>query len=302
MRYAIAVADAQSFSKAAALVHVAQSAVSHQIAMLEREVGFAIFERGQRQVRTTEVGVEFIARARGIVRQIEALSGGQLRRDDEPSGELAVGFPGSLRSLAAPALARFRQSFPKVLLKVEQGTTSQLRDALFDNRLDIAMVSDIEKLPGLSTQSLAREQLYLVGSRETDLSEKSPLKPASLFRYPQIATPPLNSLRIVLDKSVSRSRRKPDVVAEVTGTDMILDLIELGVGYSVLPGCAFWSRWAARRVRAAPVDGQFIGWVVAEVRDAPNAAAALRLRAELLSTASQQVATGAWPSASLTGP
>lgn len=299
LRYAVAVADAQSFSKAAALVHVAQSAISHQIAALESEVGFSIFERGHGYVRVTELGVEFIARARGIVRQLEALGNGQLRRDIEPSGELAVGFPGSLRSIAALAFARFRTSFPKVLLKVEQGTTAQLRDSLLSHRLDIALVSDIEKLPGLTSHKVAREQLYLVGPRESDLSEKTPLKATSLFRYPQIATPPLNSLRIVLDKAASKGRRGPPIVAEVTGTDMILDLVELGLGFTVLPGCAFQSRLAAHRLRAAPLERQFIGWVIAEVRGAPNATLASLLRAEILQTAAQQVELGAWRGAAL---
>lgn len=298
LRYAIAVADAQSFSKAASMVHVAQSAVSYQIARLEEEVGFAIFERSHRSIKVTEAGLEFVARARGIVRQIDALTSGKIGLPNEPAGELAVGVPGSLQTaLASPAIARFRERFPKVLLKIEQGTTSQLRDALFNHRLDIALVSDVEKLPGLNSYPLVREQLYLVGPRESDLRENVPVRAASLAKYPQIATPPQNSLRHILDRSVSRSCRKPTIVAEVTGTEMILDLIELGVGFSVLPSCAFCSRLAAHRVRVAPLDKHFIGWVIAEVRDAPNAVAASLLRDELFRAATERIGSKAWPGA-----
>ena len=97
LRYLVALADEQHFTRAAAREHIAQPALSQQIRRLEQEVGLALVERTTRRVTVTEAGKMLVARARRILSEVDAAnaemqalagvrSGPRDRRDDAHDG------------------------------------------------------------------------------------------------------------------------------------------------------------------------------------------------------------------------
>ena len=76
LRYLVALADEQHFTRAAAREHIAQPALSQQIRRLEQEVGLALVERTTRRVTITEAGRTLVARARRILAEVDAATGG----------------------------------------------------------------------------------------------------------------------------------------------------------------------------------------------------------------------------------
>ena len=118
LAYVVAVADHGSFTRAAAALHVSQSGVSMQVALLERELGVRIFERGTRRVTPTHSGVSVIAAVRqalaGLdqIRQTASDLTGLLR------GTLRMGaVAGLIWSPLLDALASFRARHPEVGLR-----------------------------------------------------------------------------------------------------------------------------------------------------------------------------------------
>lgn len=258
IRYFIEVAQRLNFSAAAEKLFVAQSAVSRQIAMLEEELGVALFRRTARSVELTAAGERFLVEAIETYASFEKLKSVDWNLVDEPSGNLAVGMPPSLlHALAAPVITDFRARYPKVNVRLEQGPTAMLRSELIDGRLDMAVISNLDKVGDLETSLLVLERVYLVGaSRPPEWG--STLDPGLLVNYPQILTP--NSLKMLAAKGLQDQVR---IAAEVKTADLVLDLIEMGNGFSVLAGSAFAHRLPDYRVSAIEIDDMQIGWIVA---------------------------------------
>src|ERR1700756_3738015 len=137
LRYFIAVADELSFTRAAALLRVAQSAVSAQIRLLEESVGVPLLERTSRRVELTSAGRIFLDGAKKIVTDLEEIKRQALRIGRGESGHLAVGFIGAQSHEWMPqVLRRFRQKYPGVEVTLTEMVPSAQLEALATRRLD----------------------------------------------------------------------------------------------------------------------------------------------------------------------
>ncbi len=135
------VATRGSFSAAADVLHFTQSAVSQQIAALEREAGMTLVERNARGVRLTEAGEALVrhtdvilARLADAEAELEAISGlrgGRLR---------LAAFPSAGSSIAPAAIARFRERFPSVELALVPAEPPEGQEKLRAGEVDIALL------------------------------------------------------------------------------------------------------------------------------------------------------------------
>lgn len=139
LRYLVAVAEEQSFLRAAERLRVAQSALSRQIQDLEREVGIKLFDRAPRGVRMTPGGEAFVREARSILanadravrsaRHAQADAGMLLRLGHEALGAQA---PTVLQ-----LIADFRQAYPESEVEIHHLDEVEQRSALADGAIDI---------------------------------------------------------------------------------------------------------------------------------------------------------------------
>src|SRR4051812_11919572 len=135
-----AVAREGSFSRAAAVLHRSQPAVSHQVAALERELGTALLVRGRAGTTPTPAGELLLVHADALAARL-ALAGTQM---DAPAEEArraprGGGFPSALATIAPAAAAALREDEPDLELAVEEGTVAALQDAVRAGRLDVAI-------------------------------------------------------------------------------------------------------------------------------------------------------------------
>ncbi|WP_312018472.1 LysR family transcriptional regulator [Streptomyces sp. I05A-00742] len=174
MEYLVAVAEEGSFTRAADALNVTQSALSHQIKALEREVGGSLLERLPRGVNLTPMGRAFLPHAELAVR-----SAGLARRAAKAAagaegGELHVA---TLHALAIgalpPVLARWRREFPGVRLHLhEYLTTDELRDHMDRGVADIAVGPRPEGWQG-PVVSLGEEEILLVVPHDDPLAGRT---------------------------------------------------------------------------------------------------------------------------------
>ncbi|CAG4901832.1 LysR substrate-binding domain-containing protein [Paraburkholderia gardini] len=143
----VAIADAGSFVRGAALVHRSQSALSMQIRALEETLGKPLFVRGPRNVTPTQDGLVLIAYAR----QMLAL------RDEawasivhpEVKGRVSIGVPDDYASSLLPAVLRkFSATYPKVEIQVMGLPSSALAPLVRDNKIDLACITRVKGLTG----------------------------------------------------------------------------------------------------------------------------------------------------------
>lgn len=144
LRYFIEVAEREHISEAAVHLHVAQSAVSRQIANLEDELGVQLFERIGRNVKLTPIGKIFLEHS---VSAIQAIDFAKKQIDeylDPEKGTIKIGFPTSLAGHLLPTvISAFKKEHPNVAFHLRQGSYSYLIDAVKQRELNLAFLGPL---------------------------------------------------------------------------------------------------------------------------------------------------------------
>ena len=161
LRYFCAVAETNSFSRAAVQANVSQPSLSQQILKLEDELGARLFDRLGRSVRLTELGKTFLPRARAVLRELEAAKGDVDERKGSVGGLISIGvIPTIAPYLLPPHLTLFARQFPQAQLTVVEEITPVLLERLSASAVDIAVLAlpvrghEFEAFPLLTELSL----------------------------------------------------------------------------------------------------------------------------------------------------
>lgn len=294
-RQFLAVADAGSLSRAAMELGLAQPALSRKIAELEGALGCRLLQRHSRGVALTAEGRLFRERAERILDAARDLKDAMSARTDRPHGRLAFGMPPSLgATITAPALQRFHQAYPDVVLQVMEETSRALRQALLARRIEFAAISSIEPGRDLRRQPLLTEQVYLIGPPDAPATRARTIAATRLADLPLILTLRPNSLRALVDSTLRAHGVRPNVVIE-TNTRLVVELVRRGLGYTILSHAALTGEFAGTGVSAARIGDFKVSWVLASLRAQPLSPAAAALQALLAEAAGRSGSGGPAP-------
>jgi DNA-binding transcriptional LysR family regulator len=158
LRYAVALSETLHFGRAAERHFITQSAMSQQIARVERELGVVLFERSSRGVRLTRAGEVFVERARELLSEADALRGEVLDAAAGWSGTLRIGlFAEAAAELTPLILDGVTAALPRTRLVVrELSMTDQVR-ALLDGDVDVAILHPPVDTPDVEVEVLFKE-------------------------------------------------------------------------------------------------------------------------------------------------
>ena len=241
LRYFVAVAEELSFTRAAERLHIGQPPLSHQIQMLEAEVGAQLLERSKRWVRLTEAGKLFLDDARRILSLSEQAAQTARRAERGEAGELRVGFTFStpLTPLFVAAINRYRQRYPGVTLTLREMSTLGQIDAIANRELDLGLVRPLESaLPdGLRLTVLRRDPLEMVLPIDHPLAKQPSISVRDLEGQPLVMYP--ESAGTGIHPQIFRLCREagftPIIAMEAAESSTIIGLVAAGCGVSVLP-------------------------------------------------------------------
>ncbi|MGI5466244.1 LysR family transcriptional regulator [Streptomyces sp. CA-132043] len=165
MRYVIAVAEEESFTRAAERLHIAQPPLSRQIRALEDHLGTPLFQR--RPVRPTEAGTVFLKGAREILTRTDRLVERTARTGHGELGCVRLGYVLSAAYDTLPhLLAAVREQHPGLTVEAREGWSPDLDTALAAGELDVVLAHTLPTHPAYARQPLRREPLAaLVGVR-----------------------------------------------------------------------------------------------------------------------------------------
>jgi LysR family nitrogen assimilation transcriptional regulator len=232
LEYFVAVAEASSFSKGAAALHMSQPALSQQVALLERETGQRLFTRNGRGVEPTDAGLALLVHARGIFELADKARVDMRERQLTPSGRITIGLPPRVaHAMTADLVQRFRGAFPDAAISVAEGLSIRLREWLVAGRLDIAVLFDPPASPLLHMETLVREPLVVMAA--TPLPARMRLADVADLQLVLPSRP--NALRQLLEKECQPKGLALKVVAEVDSIQTVLSLVARGVAATVLP-------------------------------------------------------------------
>ena len=177
----LAVARAESFTKAAPLVHRTQSAVSRQVQELERFLGMPLFERLGKQVNLTDAGRMLLHDAPQLLQQAENLRERLRDIGEGISGELRIGATLSAANTFIPdVLAKFRRHYPSVTLSLTPAQTKSLANRLRRNEMDVAVLGSDVAESELTTSYRITDELVLVASPDHLLARNRIVHPEEL--------------------------------------------------------------------------------------------------------------------------
>ncbi|HUE20100.1 MAG TPA: LysR substrate-binding domain-containing protein, partial [Bryobacteraceae bacterium] len=185
LRYFLAVCETLHFGKAAEKLGMAQPPLSQQIRNLERNLGYALFDRTTRGVRLTRVGQFFSQRARITLDRVTDDVEMARRLGNGQEGILTVGFSGSTMFTALPkAIEHYRRMNPNVDLRLRELVTAAQIPSLLDGTLDLGFLRDGEARQGLTIQQILREPFVAVLPAGHKLGKQAVVSPAELKDEP----------------------------------------------------------------------------------------------------------------------
>ncbi len=142
LKYVLAVAEHQNFTKAAQKTFVTQPTLSMQIQKLEEELDIIIFDRSKKPIELTSVGRKIVTQARNIVIESERMQDVVDQEKGFIGGEFKLGIiPTIMPTLLPMFLKNFTSKYPKVYLKIEELTTSEIITKIKDGHMDAAIVT-----------------------------------------------------------------------------------------------------------------------------------------------------------------
>lgn len=235
LEYFVRVAELGSFTRASALLHIAQPALSRQVRLLEVELRQNLLLRNGRGVTTTEAGKLLLEHGRGILHQVERAKEDLGRVRGALAGRVAVGLPPSIaKMLTVPLTREFRTRLPNAALSVSEGLSIFMQEGLLSGRLDIALLYNAVPSAQLETYPLMEEELFLISHKATKAT-KGPVLLKDVAMLPLVIPSRPNAIRMVVETQMADIGCKPNISLEISGISAILDLVADGAGFAVLP-------------------------------------------------------------------
>jgi len=256
LRYLVAVVDEGQFVRAAAELHVAQSALSQQIRDLERELGAELLVRDRRGVTPTPAGEVLLVHARALLERAERARAEIAQLAGVISGTLRIGSGSPTGPVPLPAtLAEFQRRHPEVEIVLRDTTSEELVRWLQDGTVDAALVSFApEQLPDRVHGTLVtREPMVALLPADHPLAARERVTLRMLAGEPLVTFPRGSGMRDTIEEGFRAAGvPRPRVTAETIDPLATLELVEQGIGCSLMPRSV--AEHAGRRVRAVELS------------------------------------------------
>lgn len=254
LRIFLAVSAAQNLARAGQQLHMSASTLSRRITKMEEEAGAVLLNRERGPLTLTQAGELFRQHAEQTLAAWEALQSAVDTKVSDMQGSLTLYCSVTASySFLADLLARFRERYPKVDLRLHTGDAAESIPRAESGGADVVIAARPERLPdGLTFRTMASSPLLFIA-------------PRALGTVPEIAQTEIDwgKVPMVLSESgLARSRVnqwfaargvKPRIYAQVSGNEAIVSMVALGVGVGVVPELVLHNSPLASRVRVLPV-------------------------------------------------
>lgn len=264
LKYFIAAATLQSFTKAAEQFFITQTAMTQQIRALEKSVGCPLFDRTTRPISLTPAGDSFLRDAKAILERMEASIVRAREANTGLCGTIRIGYVrGYERSSLSEILRAFHNSYPNVLLSLYRNTTDALSTALVNQELDLIVTWDSTNLAAEDTVgSLILEEARLVAALYPghSLSGRRSILRKDLKGEKLLYMSPSDSPDSYGDGVVMNLYHEagfvPEIVFRSSDIESILIMVAAEEGISVLPDYSTRKLTNADNLVFIPMEGK----------------------------------------------
>lgn len=302
LRYFVAIVDAGSLTRASALLHIAQPALSQQMVDLESSVGVQLLTRSVKGVTPTVAGQAVYRHAQMILHLREQTRDIARGAENQIFGRVRLGLPSSIAMiLAAPLVSHLRNKYPDILLELYESPSAYLAAQLFDERVDLSLLVDKIQTPGLQIQPLLDESVYFVQANSSKRpTSRQSVELTDLATTPMIFTTRATTLRQLLDNACDVAKIQVKVQAEASSIQTLLTVVAEGELATLVPYSALSWLPTTRALRLLPLKPTVIRTLsIAYSRSANMSEAAKVVQHAIQEVAGNLVTKGIWRGAKL---
>lgn len=239
IRYFITVCEQHSFSRAVDILDVSQPSLSRQIQLLEAELKQHLLRRTGRGVEPTEAGLRFLNHAKAI----HALAT-HAKQDLQNfrfvvQGRVRLGMPPRIARRLTPHLVqKFRTLFPYSSITIAEGLSSEMREWLIKDRVDLALLYEPPASALMACESIYREDLVLAYAAACQPMPPATIKVTELDQYALVLPSTPNTIRVLVDSICRDLNVSLNIVAEVDVVQTIVETTACGNVFTIIPRSA----------------------------------------------------------------
>ena len=231
-----AIHDQGGLARAAEVLNITQSALSHQIKALEEQVGMELFIRRSKPLKLSKAGMKLLALANSVLPQVDTLEQDFADLKSGKTGRMHIAIEcHACFEWLFPVLEDFRHSWPGVDVDIRPGLAFDALPALQREEVDLVISADPEDLPGVEFITLFDYAPTFVCARNHPLAGKKFIEAEDL-RGETLITYPVDKARLdAFTQLLTPARVEPRAIRQVELTAVIMLLVASGRGVSVLP-------------------------------------------------------------------
>jgi DNA-binding transcriptional LysR family regulator len=270
-----AIAETGSFTACGRKLHVSQSAISRQIALLEEELGEPLFLRVGRHVRMTPAAESLVKLGQRVFQDVRDTVGAITDRTRALRGtlRLAGGMTVCLYVLP-PLLKHMKRVHPQLDIRLTVATAARSIEEIRAGRVDAGLLTLPIDESDLITVPVLREELLLVTPPNHPLAKKRRIVAQDLAGEPFVLFEAGSATRRVIDSFFVTERIEPTIVMDTENVEIIKAMVKTGLGIGIVPYQAIAREVRAKQFFCARIEGHELlretGWVYARADRVPR--------------------------------
>jgi DNA-binding transcriptional LysR family regulator len=263
------VLETGGFTRAAEVLNLTQSALSHQIKTLEEQLGIEVFARVGKRTLLTQAGEILLKHATVVLRELTNARQSLLELRDPGRGRLRISAAGySCYRLLPRILREFKGAYPRVELSVSADYTGEAVQHLLEGNLDIAILVAPPPVRGLAIEPLAQDELFVI------VPPDHPWAKRRRIRWGELATQVLISYnkasqthQLLLHRMAEEGAEIPETM-EVREAEAVTEMVKVGLGIAVQPPWVVRTDLQTRSLVALPLGRKGLkrSWAITYVQ------------------------------------
>lgn len=242
LRYFVAVAQEEHMTRAASKLGIQQPPLSHQIQLLEKELGVQLFFRESRRIQLSPAGKVFLGDARAILASVDQAIQRIKLFDMGEEGSIRLGFTSSasMHQMTPDLVRIFRERYPLITVEIEEGAAHDLINALEQERIDIAFSrSSVKPYPTIASIEFLKEDMVIaipvnhpLTQVPNDTIRLKDLRYENFIFYHQVNGSGIKEFLIEECAKVGFEPKSAQIVYRIIGA---LNLVASGLGIAIVP-------------------------------------------------------------------
>lgn len=241
LRCFVAIADAGSFTLAAARLFQTQSSLTATIRQFEEAIGLKLFDRTTRRVVLTNDAEQFKVSAESLLREFDNLIGDLQAIAQSQRGHVRIAaLPSMIVHILTPALTKFRSTYPNITISVCDGGADKIERIVLDGEADFGISSRLNNYPELDYVPMLVDSFGAIFPHDHPLAQSSgPVKWSELVNHKYIALTNDTGIGAFLESHPDLGFREKNNLHDLaSSTTSLYAMLSLGGKFSVLPALA----------------------------------------------------------------